>query len=62
MPFYLESLDGTQNYKADVFCNREDLIEGKIYDLTELGFSEWFTTGGKKAQKKLKTVWYGSKI
>jgi hypothetical protein len=64
MPTYLESLDGNQIYKADVFCERRDLVDGQVYPLNELGFSDWLRTAGsqhKSPQKKLKAIWYGPK-
>lgn len=61
MHFYLESLDGTQSYRADLFCTRTDLEDGKIYTLEELGFNDWLKTHNqhKKPQSKLKAVAYG---
>jgi hypothetical protein len=62
MPFYLESMDGSQSYKADFFCTKADLVDGQLYTLEELGFSDWLRTAGsqhKPPQKKLKANWYG---
>lgn len=63
MPFYLESLDGSQSYLADLFSSRRDLVDGNIYPLEELGFSDWLRTGShhRPPQRKLKAVWYGPK-
>lgn len=61
MPFYLESVDGSQSYKADMFCGKKDLVDGQIYTLDELGFLDWLRTAGnqhKPPQKKLKANWY----
>jgi len=57
--FYLESQDGTQSYKADMFCNKKDLVNGQIYTLQELGFDDWLKTADKKPQNKLKAIVYG---
>lgn len=68
---YLESLDGSQSYLADTFCNNHEKLEnGKIYELRmltpsvycmegEIGFYDWLKTTGKAPVKKLKAVWYG---
>lgn len=64
MPFYLESLDGTQSYLASVFSSKVDLVDGQVYKLEELGFTDWLKTAGnqhKKPQNKLKANWYGKK-
>lgn len=64
MPFYLESLDGSQSYRADLFSAKTDLEDGKIYTLDECGFGDWLRTAGnqyKPPQKKLKANWYGPK-
>lgn len=64
MPFYLESQDGSQSYKADFFCTKKNLIDGQIYTLEELGFSCDIKTAGSKhkpPQKKLIAKWYGEK-
>lgn len=64
MPFYLESQDGSQSYRADLFCKKNDLKDGQIYSLEELGFSDWLKTAGnqhKPPQKKLVAKWYGLK-
>lgn len=56
MPMYLESLDDKQSYRADLFCSKKDLVDGKIYSLEELGFDDWLRTAGnqhKPPQKKL---------
>jgi hypothetical protein len=65
MPMYLESLDGSQSYRADMFCGKRELIDGQIYSLEELVFSDWLKTAGtqhKPPQKKLKANWYGPKL
>lgn len=75
MPFYLESLDGSQSYCAATFCSHHKLLEdGRIYELkellpnvycmgkdNELGFYDWLETTGKPPARKLKAVWYGPK-
>ena len=64
MPFYLESQDGTQSYRADLFATKKDLEDGKLYPLEELGFADWLRTAGKQRkppQKKLMARWYGIK-
>jgi hypothetical protein len=66
MPMYLESLDNTQSYLADLFVSKdifEKLEDGKIYNTNELKFDDWLITAGKQhksPQKKLKAVWYGN--
>lgn len=65
MPMYLESLDGSQSYLAEIFFKKRDLVNGKVYSLEELGFLDWLCTAGsqhKSPQKKLKAHWYGPKI
>jgi len=62
MPFYLESQDGSQSFAASLFCKKKDLVDGEMYSLEELGFSDWLRTAGsqhKPPPKKLKAVWYG---
>jgi len=62
MPFYLESLDGSQSYLASMFSRKSDLDDGRIYDLDELDFTDWLKTAGgqhKAPQKKLRARWYG---
>ena len=64
MPFYLESQDATQSYRAYLFCSKKDLVDGELYSLEELGFQDWLRTAGnqyKPPQKKLKSNWYGVK-
>lgn len=61
MPTYLESLDGSQSYLAEIFCDASKLEEGKTYDTKEIGFVDWLktTAHSKSPQKKLKANWYG---
>ena len=61
MPFYLESQDGIQSYRADLFCSKKVLVDGELYSLEDLGFQDWLRTTSqhKPPQKKLKAVWYG---
>ncbi len=61
MPFYLESQDGSQSYRADMFCNRKDLVDGQPYSLDELEFCDWLKTTSqhKPPQKKLVAKLYG---
>lgn len=63
MPFYLESQDGSQGYKASLFSSKRDLIESKIYTLEDLGFCDLLciTSQNKPPQKKLIAKWYGPK-
>lgn len=64
MPFYLESQDGSQSYRADMFCAKDDLVDGQLYTLEELGFSDWLKTADnqhKPPQRKLIANWYGPK-
>lgn len=59
--FYLESLDGSQSYRADLFASKRDLEHGHIYSPQELGFSDWLRTSGsqhKPPQKKLRAIKY----
>lgn len=54
--FYLESQDGSQSYRADLFCSKTDLVDGQTYTLEELGFIDWLKTAGsqhKPPQRKL---------
>lgn len=55
MPFYLESQDGSQSYLATLFCKKRDLVDGQLYSLDELQFSDWLKTTSqhKPPQKKL---------
>lgn len=64
MPFYLESQDGSQSYKADMFCSKKDLLNGLLYSLDDLGFQDWLRTYSqhRPPQKKLLAKWYGPKI
>lgn len=62
MPFYLESQDGSQSYRADLFCNKIDLADGQLYALEDLGFSDWLKTAAsqhKPPQRKLVAKWSG---
>lgn len=64
MPFYLESQDGSQSYRADLFCTKTDLVDGQLYSLDELDFSDWLKSAGsqhKPPQRKLVANWYGPK-
>lgn len=63
MAFYLESQDGSQSYLAGLFSDKSDLIDGRLYTLEELGFSDWLRTTSqhKPPQKKLVAKWYGPK-
>lgn len=58
---YLESLDGHQSYRADLFCKDWKLLEnGKIYNTEELGMYDWLRASSlhKSPQKKLKAIFY----
>lgn len=46
MPFYLESQDDKQSYRADMFSSKKDLEDGKLYSLEELEFDDWLKTAG----------------
>lgn len=61
MTKYLESDDGEQSYLASAFSTRKDLVEGELYDLQELQFTDWVRTAGsqhKPPRKKLRVVNY----
>lgn len=63
MPMYLESLDGNQSYRTDVFClDYKSLENGKVYSLGDVGFLDWLRTcsSHKPPAKKLRAVWYGN--
>ena len=58
---YLESMDGSQSYLADLFTERRDLVDCEVYSLEELGFNDWLRTAGNQHRpphKKLKAVRY----
>lgn len=61
MHFYLESQDGSQSYREDLFCQKKDLIDGNLYTTDELGFNDWLRTSKqhKPPQKKLIARLYG---
>ena len=64
MPMYLESLDGSQTYLADLYSRKCDLVDGQVYSPEQLGFVDWLKTAGaqhKPPQKTLKAIWYGPK-
>ncbi|TXG78398.1 hypothetical protein E6Q11_01120 [Candidatus Dojkabacteria bacterium] len=60
MAFYLESLDGNQSYRADLFTARRDLIHGEVYSIDDLEFQDWLRTSSqhKSPPKKLRAVNY----
>jgi hypothetical protein len=58
--YYLESQDGSQSYLAAMFAEKTDLVNGQLYTLEELGFSDWLraSTPHKPPHKKLIANWY----